>query len=238
MEEKIEQRVCIKFYFKNGFNCADTLRMMQKCFGDGALSQRKTYKWFNRFKDGREDDDGRVGRPKTSKTDENVEKIKEMLNENRNLTIREIAEQMNSSYGSVQSILQNDLGLKRVAAKLVPKELNFIQKLHRVEVAKEMISIAHSDPTFIKRIITGDEMWVYYANDTQPRHHASDEPKISRHFHFTEKVLLTVFIDFNGIVHHEFLPVGQTANGEYYLGVVRRLQEAIHKRRPELWRNN
>jgi len=29
----------------------------------------------------------------------------------------------------------------------------------------------------------------------------------------------TVFMDYNGIVHHEFLPEGQTVNKEYYLGV-------------------
>ena len=33
------------------------------------------------------------------------------------------------------------------------------------------------------------------------------------------KVMLTVFFDFNGIVHHEFLPRGQTVNKEYYLQV-------------------
>ena len=46
----------------------------------------------------------------------------------RKLTIREIAEELNIAYGSAQDILVNDLGLRRVAAKLVPKDLNFMQK--------------------------------------------------------------------------------------------------------------
>ena len=46
------------------------------------------------------------------------------------------------------------------------------------------------------------------------------------------KVMLTVFFDFNGIVHHEFLPRGQTVNKEYYLQVQRRLREAIRKKTP------
>ena len=53
------------------------------------------------------------------------------------------------------------LGMKRVAARLVPKDLNFLQKERRVEVAKEMFSNVADDPTFIKRIITGDETSVY-----------------------------------------------------------------------------
>ena len=51
--------------------------------------------------------------------------------------------------------------MKRVAARLVPKDLNFLQKERRVEVAKEMLVNVADSPTFIKRIITGDETLVY-----------------------------------------------------------------------------
>ena len=50
--------------------------------------------------------------------------------------------------------------------------------------------------------------------------------------------LCWLFFDFNGIVHHEFLPRSQTVNKEYYLQVRRRLREAIRKKRPDLWKNN
>jgi len=79
-----------------------------------------------------------------------------MLINNRKLTIRELAKDLNIAHGSIQNIVVNDLGLRRVAVKLVPKELNFMQK-DRVVIAKDMISKAESDPTLIKRIITGDE---------------------------------------------------------------------------------
>ena len=55
------------------------------------------------------------------------------------MTIREIAEELNIAYGSAQDILDNDLGLRRVAAKLVPKDLNFMQKRDHVDVAKDML---------------------------------------------------------------------------------------------------
>ena len=44
---------------------------------------------------------------------------------------------------------------------LVPKDLHFLQKELRVVFAKEMLANIADDPTSIKRIITGDEMWVY-----------------------------------------------------------------------------
>ena len=130
----------------------------------------------------------------------------------------------------------NDLGLRRVAAKLVPKDLKFMQKRDRVDVAKDMLSKLDSDPSFIKRIITGDETWIY-EYDTHFRHQASEwcspnepRPKKPRHFQSKKKVMLTVFMDYRGVVDHEFLPEGQTVNKEYYLGVMRRLREAIRQK--------
>ena len=169
----MQQRVCIKFCVKNGFNGVKTLEMLGNCFGSDTLKKTAIYEWHEHFKSGREsvEDDGRSGWPSTSKTDENINKVREMLINNRKLIIRELAEDLNIAYGSIQDIVVNGLGLRRIAAKLVLK--NFMQKRDRVVIAKDMISKAESNPTFIKRIITGDETWVY-EYDMQSRHQASE----------------------------------------------------------------
>ena len=59
-------------------------------------------------------------------------------------------------------------------------------------------------------------------------------PKKPRRFQSKKKAMLTVFIDYKGVVYHEFLPQGQTVNKEYYLGVMRRLREAIRKKDKQL----
>jgi len=171
MELNLQQRVCIKFCVKNGFNGVKTLKMLGKCFGSDTLKKTAVYEWHERFKSGREsvEDDERSGRPLTSKIDENINKMREMLINNRKLTI---IRGLKHCLWIIQDIVVNGLGLRRVAAKLVLKELNFLQKRDRV-IAKDMISKAESDPTFIKRIITGDETWVY-EYDTQSRHQASE----------------------------------------------------------------
>ncbi|UYV75236.1 CLCN3 [Cordylochernes scorpioides] len=51
------------------------------------------------------------------------------------------------------------------------------------------------------------------------------------------KVMLTVFFDYQGIVHHEFQQQSSTITADSYLGVLRRLREAIRQKRPELWRS-
>lgn len=47
------------------------------------------------------------------------------------------------------------------------------------------------------------------------------------------KVMLTVFFDYQGVVHHEYAPKGQTITKEYYIDVLRRLRDAVRRKRPE-----
>ena len=67
--------------------------MLKKASSNDAMSQPRIYEWHKRFLEGREDveDDARSGRPSTSITDENVEKIKAIVLANRRITIREVA---------------------------------------------------------------------------------------------------------------------------------------------------
>jgi len=51
------------------------------------------------------------------------------------------------------------------------------------------------------------------------------------------KVMLLVFFDWQGIIHHEFVPHGQTVNKEFYVAVLKRLREAVRRKRPQLWMN-
>jgi len=48
--------------------------------------------------------------------------------------------------------------------------------------------------------------------------------------------MLTVFCDFEGLIHHECLPYGQTENEEYYLKGMNRLRQAVRTKRTDLWR--
>ena len=118
--------------------------MLTKAYGESAMSKTRVYEWCMRFQDGRKDveDDERPGRPSTSTTDENVEKVKEMVMNDRRITIREVADDVSISISSCHEIFSNVLGMKRVAAKFVPKLLNFEQKQRRMEVAQESLTMS------------------------------------------------------------------------------------------------
>ena len=51
------------------------------------------------------------------------------------------------------------------------------------------------------------------------------------------EVMLLAFFYSEGIVHHEYTPDGQTINKEFYLEVLRRLRESVHRKQPEKWRD-
>jgi len=61
------------------------------------------------FKEGREEigDDQRPGRPSTSKTDGNIEKVGEIVRQNRRLSIRAVAELISIDKETGQQILHN-----------------------------------------------------------------------------------------------------------------------------------
>ena len=141
----------------------------------------------------------------------------------------------------MKTILKDHLGLKRVKSRLVPKTLNFLEKMRRVEVCETMFS-GYKDR--MKCMITGDETWIYAydpeTTDQSSEYRAKGETRSKRlrQSRSKIKVMLTVFFDYCGVVHYEYLPPGQTVNKEYYLSVMRRLREAIRLKRPDLWIDN
>jgi hypothetical protein len=104
----------------------------------------------------------------------------------------------------------------RVAAKFVPRLLASEQKEHRVAICQELRQCALEDPSFMLRVITGDESWVY-RYEPETKHHSSQwkspgspRPKNVKQSRSVAKSMLIMFVDIQGIVHHEFASEGQT----------------------------
>ncbi|GFS71524.1 histone-lysine N-methyltransferase SETMAR [Nephila pilipes] len=123
------------------------------------MSRSRVFEWFARFRDGREamDDDERCGRPRSSRTDENVEIVQALVRSDRRMTIEMIAESLNMSVGSVFTIMTEDLKKKKLCARFVPHTLTTEQKEHRIASSEDLIAAADEDPNFLKTIVTGDE---------------------------------------------------------------------------------
>ena len=79
--------------------------MLVQVYRDNAMKKTAVYKWVNRFSEGRESvaDEERSGRPATCRTEENIANVRQIVRENRRLTVRSIAEQMNIDRNTGQS---------------------------------------------------------------------------------------------------------------------------------------
>jgi len=101
--------------------------MLVKVYVGNAMKKTAVYKWVKRFYEerGSVTDEERSRRPATSRTEENIAKV-------RRLAVRSIAEQVNIDREAVRKILTEDLEMRKVCAKMVPKELTEEQKQRRV----------------------------------------------------------------------------------------------------------
>ncbi|PNF30777.1 hypothetical protein B7P43_G06188, partial [Cryptotermes secundus] len=162
MADRREQRVCIKFCFKHGKTAAETHQMLKQAFGENSLGQTQTYNWYKRFKNGRTStDDDRSGRPSTGTTPENVAKVRDLILQDRRLTIQDLCNTLGLSYGTCQRILSEELITSWIGAKFVPRLLQNEPKQHRLEVCRELEQQLQEDPNFLSKVVPGDESWVY-----------------------------------------------------------------------------
>ena len=92
------------------------------------------------------EDQPRSGRPSSSRNDKNIAKIREKLNEDLRYTIDKLLEVTGVSWSSVQRIVTQDLGMRRVAAKFVPRLLTQDQQNSRLTVCQDLKMTQTSHP--------------------------------------------------------------------------------------------
>ena len=123
------------------------------------MSRAPLFEWHKRFNSGLEEveDDPKSGRPSTTKTADNIGKVNELVRSDRRLTVRMMAEELNINRESVRIILSEELSMRKMCAKMVPKLLSDDQKQHCVRVCEDTLEEIGADPDFLRHIITGDE---------------------------------------------------------------------------------
>ena len=132
-----------------------------------------------------------------------------------------IADELEINRDSMWKIIAEDLGMRKICAKMVPKLLDDDQ-----------------------RVITGNESWIF-EYDWATKHQSlqwkcpsSPKPKKACQSRFKIKLTLIAFFDARGIIHMEFLPQGQTVNQHVYKKILWRLLRSVREKRRELWQDN
>jgi len=217
MCESTEQCICIRFCFKIGKTATETYQLLQHAYSECAMGHTQVFDWFRRFKEDRTsvENDPHSGQPSTSRNEEMIAKVRTLVHNSRRLKVREKADDCGISVGSCDAILMDNLHMKRVCAKFVPRFLTDDQREQHQTIVGYLLECPCEDVQFLKNIVTGDESWVYgYDPETkqqssQWKGSLSQRPK-GRQVRSKTKVMSLAFFDSEGIVHHEYAPDRQT----------------------------
>ena len=212
-------RHILLYYFRKGKNASQAHKKLCAVYGNEALKERQCQNWFAKFRSGdfSVKNAQRSGRP--VEVDESH--IKAIIDSDRHSTTREIAEKLNVSHTCIQKKLKQ-LGHVKKLDLSVPHQLKEIHLMQRISICDSLLRRNEIDP-FLKRLVTGDEKWIVYTAQATP------EAEIHQ-----EKIMLSVWWDYKGILYFELLPRNQTINSNEYVRQLAKLSDAVQEMRPEL----
>ena len=209
---------------------------MVATLGKNTPSYVTVKRWVAEFKRSRQslEDDPRPGRPVTIAMPEMVNKDHGIVMTDRQVTERYIASTVGISQERVHSILTEDLEMRKLSARWVPRLLTVDQKHTRRTLSRRNLNLFEEDPAnFLKRFVTMDETWVHhFTSETkqqskQWKHLGSPPPKKAKTVPSAGKVMASVFWDADGILLIDYLQKGQTINGTYYASLLTQLREKV-----------
>lgn len=234
--DKIECRSIIKFLIFENNDTHNIHQRLVNFYGTNAPSYSTVKKWAAEFKRGRTslNDDPRPGRPRSATSEDFVAQVHEVVESDRRLSIKQIADLVGIGYSSVRSILLDDLLMKKLCARWVPHSLSDSQKQKRVEISELLLERFTNDRNnFISRIVTVDETWIHHYDpetkrqSMQWKHVNSPHPKKFCVQKSAGKVMATVFWDAEGIIMVDYLEKGKTVSGEYYALLLGQLRDRL-----------
>ncbi|KAJ8947775.1 hypothetical protein NQ318_017047 [Aromia moschata] len=106
--------------------CGNHSNVEGKAFGVDCLSDRQIFRWHKAFAEGREDvnDENRAGRPSTSSSDDNVKRVRDLLNTDHHLSVRVISKTLDITKTIVHEIVSESLGMRKAGITVVPQPPN------------------------------------------------------------------------------------------------------------------
>ncbi len=231
-----EQRVNLKFLCKAGFKPNECWTRLRQVFQNDVMSKTQVRVWWKRFHSGEEatSDRPKSGRPRSHRNRPNTQVIQNLIGVDNRRSIRGLANASGLSRGTVWNIVKKDLKLRRRCARLVPHLLTAEQKAFRKRLCQENLDLMREDPgQFLASVITTDETWIAtFEPETKRQSSAwvlpqAAPPQKAHRQRGQRKTMMTVFFDFQGVIHVEFMPQGGTIWWEDYCDTLMRMKEAV-----------
>lgn len=157
------------------------------------------------------------GERRRARTPVKVNVCKDIVECNRKSTIHQLRCNLGISYGSVFTLLYQDLELNKKSGKLVPHALTDFDKRRCLEFCHNFLDNYAADPRCLQWVMMTDESWFHaydpYSN-IQSKEWLSkgmNRPQIVCRELSVFKIMFISFFDHRGLVHWEFFH-GRTVN--------------------------
>ena len=93
-----------------------------------------------------------------------------------------IGSELNLNHQTAHDNLTEQLGMRKICAKLVPKNLTNEQNENRRNACLNLIERIENDENYFKHVITGDESWIFeYDPETKQQSSEWQTSKSQRH---------------------------------------------------------
>jgi len=92
-----------------------------------------------------------------------IDKVYDIVLTDRRVKMREFVEATGISHGTVITILHEQMGMKKLSARWVPRLLTVDHKCDHVAISKQCLEMFLRNPDeFLRRFITMDKTWIHY----------------------------------------------------------------------------
>ena len=115
----VEYRAIIRYLYLKGKTGKETHGELANVYGSSAPSYAQVKFWVRGFKRGRTslEDEARSGSPLDATEKEMCKKVRDLVYSDRRSQVEEIAQTLGISHGSVSTILQDLLGMRKLTAR-------------------------------------------------------------------------------------------------------------------------
>jgi len=218
-------RSMIYYDFRCGLSQQQSIERLVSAFGDEAPSRTTVYDWFAEFKRGRSSLNKSYGggHPKTAITQENIDAVQKLIEEDRHVTYDEIRTSLGIGMSQIQKILHDELWVRKLISRWVPHNLSEEQKKARVDWCRTNLERFNGGSSnLVYNIVSGDETWIYsYEPDSKTQStvwsfvNELKPTKVTRSRSVSKKMVAS-FVSKSGHVATICLEDRKTVNADWY----------------------
>lgn len=234
-----------------GLNALEAKPLIEKACNEGVLSRAMIYRLVKAGKEGKPFNTHEGTRPKETaaakaRNPELIDAVRGFVEEDRRVSVVDVAHNFDVSTGTAFNILHSDLGLTKKSARWVPKLLSEDNMRCRVDTARKILKLdSRLGLAFRRSVVTMDETMVsFHTPETKERSKewspkGSPGPVKAKVFASRKKQMVLSFFDYRGLIFQRFAPLGTSINGDFIIEALKKFLTAKARKRPDLgdaWR--